>query len=440
MWLAQQARHNQIEPEGNWSTWLILSGRGWGKTRTGAEWLAWQAIQNPKTRWAIVAATFADARDTCVEGDSGLLRVLREYGVLREQNGWNRSMGEIVLVNGSRIKLFSADEPDRLRGPQFHGAWVDELAAFRYPDSYDQLQFGLRLGAHPQTVVTTTPRPKPLVKNLLQRTDGSVHTTRGATFDNASNLAPSALAELQARYANTRLGRQELYGEILDDVEGALFTQTNIDQYRATNTPIGLQRVVVAVDPAVTAGENSDETGIIVAGKSNNGEAYIIADHTCKASPLEWAKRAVDAYRKHNADAIVVEVNNGGDMIPTLIKQVDPTIHVKSVRATRGKHLRAEPIAAFYEQGRVHHVGNLELLEQQMCSWTPDDSKSPDRLDALVWALTDLLENSNLIGYLNNLAVFCHACNLPMPKSYSVCSGCGAPLKEGAEPPHILGV
>jgi len=440
LWIAQKARPTQVEPEGSWTTWLILSGRGWGKTRTGAEWIAWQAIHHPKTRWAIVAATFADARDTCVEGDSGLLKVLREYGALREPNGWNRSMGELYLANGSRIKLFSADEPDRLRGPQFHGAWVDELAAFKYPDAWDQLQFGLRLGAHPQTVVTTTPRPKPLVKSLLQRTDGSVTVTRGATFDNAANLAPTALAELQARYANTRLGKQELFGEILDDVEGALFTQANIEKYRVINAPLNLQRMVVSVDPAVTVSETSDSTGIVVAGKDNAGEAYIIADYTCRLSPLEWAQRAIDAYRTHNADAIVVEVNNGGDMIPTLIHQVDPSIHVKTVRATRGKTLRAEPVAAFYEQGRVHHVGVLDALEDQMTTWTPEDPKSPDRLDAVVWALTDLLEGSNLKGYLNNLATFCHNCGLPMPKSYSVCSGCNASLSKSDEAPHILGV
>lgn len=440
IWTEQKARHNQIEPEGNWKTWLILSGRGWGKTRTGAEWLAYQAIYNPKTRWAVLAPTFADARDTCVEGDSGLLAVLREYGALRESNGWNRSMGEIFLANGSRIKLFSADEPERLRGPQFHGAWIDELAAFTKPEAYDQLQFGLRLGRDPRVVVTTTPRPKPLVRNLTARTDGTVTITRGATFDNAANLAPAALIELQARYANTRLGRQELYGEILDDIEGALFSQTNIDEYRVATQPVDLQRVVVSIDPAVTMSEESDETGIVVAGKNSKGEGFILADYTIKASPRDWAQRAVDAYRTHNADAIVVEVNNGGDMIPAVIRQIDPNVYIKQVRATRGKQLRAEPIAAFYEQGRVHHVGVLETLETQMTTWTPDDPKSPDRLDALVWALTDLLDNSNLTGYLSNLAVWCDNCALPMPKSLAVCSKCGASLTESDDPPHPLGV
>jgi len=428
LWIAQKARPAQVETDERWNTWLILSGRGWGKTRTGAEWLAWKAIHNPKTRYAILAPTFSDARDTCVEGDSGLLKILREYGALREPNGWNRSIGEIVLANGSRIKLFSGDVPDRLRGQQFHGAWIDELAAFQYPDAYDQLQFGLRLGEHPQTLITTTPRPKPLIKNLITRDDGSVTITRGATFDNAANLAPTALAELQARYNNTRLGRQELYGEVLDDVEGALFQQDNIDRHRVPALPHSIQRTVVAVDPAVTNTTESDETGIVVAAKTSDGQAYVIADYTIKASPLEWAKRAVDAYRTHMADAIVVEVNNGGDMIPALIRQVDPNVNVKQVRATKGKFLRAEPVAAWYEQGRVHHVGTLDTLESQMCSWTPNDPNSPDRLDAVVWALTDLLDNANFIGYLNNLALFCKNCNLPMPKSYSSCSGCGTSL------------
>jgi phage terminase large subunit-like protein len=438
--MKQQARHNQIEPEGNWKTWLILSGRGWGKTRTGAEWLAWQAIHQPKTRWAVLAPTYADARDTCVEGDSGLLKVLRDYGALRESNGWNRSIGELFLANGSRIKLFSADEPERLRGPQFHGAWLDELAAFKYPEAYDQLQFGLRLGQDPRAVITTTPRPKPLVRSLIAREDGTVHITRGATFDNAANLAPAALIELQARYSGTRLGRQELYGELLEDIEGALWTQQNLDECRVVEAPKDMQRVVIAIDPAVTMNENSDETGIVVAGKNSKGEAFIIADYSIKASPLDWAKRAVEAYRTHNADAIVVEVNNGGDMIPAVIKQVDASVFVKQVRATRGKQLRAEPIAAFYEQGRVHHVGVLDKLEMQMTTWTPEDPKSPDRLDALVWACTDLLDNSNLTGYLSNLAVWCDNCSLPMPKNAQACSKCGASLTESEAPRHPLGV
>lgn len=402
--------------------------------------MAWKAIQQPKSRWAVVAPTFADARDTCVEGDSGLLAVLRRYGALREPNGWNRSMGELFLLNGSRIKLFSADEPERLRGPQFHGAWGDELAAWKYPEAFDQLQFGLRLGEKPQTVFTTTPKPKPLVRNLVKREDGTVFITRGSTFENKANLAASALVELQARYAGTRLGRQELEGEILEDTEGALWLQDNIDRNRVDKAPVDLQRIVVAVDPAVTSGEDSDDTGIVVAGKDNQGSLYVLADYTIKASPMGWAQRAIDAYREHNADAIVAEVNNGGDMIPTIIKQIDPNVRVKTVRATRGKQLRAEPVASLYEQNRAHHVGYLDKLEAQLTTWTPDDPKSPDRLDALVWAATELIDTSALVGYLSNLAVWCDNCNLPMPKSYSVCSGCGHALVENADTPHILGV
>jgi phage terminase large subunit-like protein len=440
LWTQQQARPSQIEPEGTWKTWLILSGRGWGKTRTGAEWLAWQAIYSPKTRWAILAPTFGSARDTCIEGDSGVLTILRRYGALREENGYNRSNGELWLSNGSRIKTFSADNPERLRGPQFHGAWVDELAAFAYPEAWDQLQFGLRLGETPRAVVTTTPKPKPLIRGLIARQDGTVTITRGSTFDNKDNLAESALVELQLRYANTRLGRQELYGEVLDDVEGALWTQGMIDDARVEEMPRDLQRIVVAIDPAVTNTADSDETGIIVAGKNTQAEGFVLADFTCKASPLEWAKKAVSAYYKYAADAIVVEVNNGGDMIPAIIRQIDPVVNVKSVRATRGKRTRAEPVAAFYEQGRVHHVGNFDKLEMQLTTWTPEEPHSPDRLDALVWALTDLLEGSPLTGYLSNLAQWCDTCNLPMPKNQTVCSNCASPLSESDDTRHVLGV
>lgn len=370
-----------------------------------------------------------------------MLGILQRYGALKKDNGYNRSNGELWLSNGSRIKTFSADNPERLRGPQFHGAWVDELAAFQYPEAWDQLQFGLRLGADPKVVVTTTPKPKPLVRALVERKDGTVAITRGSTFENKENLAQSALVELQTRYANTRLGRQELYGEILEDVEGALWSLDSIDSNRVEEAPRDIQRMVVAIDPAVTNTDDSDETGIIVAGKNNQGEAFIIADYSCKASPLEWAKRAVEAYKKHEADVIVVEVNNGGDMIAAVIRQIDPVIPIKSVRATRGKQVRAEPIAAFYEQNRVHHVGVFEKLENQMVTWTPEDPKSPDRLDALVWALTDLLEGSSLTGYLANLAIWCDTCNLPMPKTLKVCSNCASPLSESGDTTerHVLG-
>ena len=288
-WQNIQARLSQLPPETPWQTWLILSGRGWGKTRTGSEWLAYQAVTNPKTRWAIVAKTYADVRDTCAEGVSGIVAVLNRYQAIKT---YNRSIGEITLTNGSKIKLFSAEEPDRLRGPQHHGAWCDELAAWDKPDAWDQLQFGMRLGEHPQIVVTTTPRPTKLIKDLISRE--TTHITRGSTFENADNLSQSALVELQARYDGTRLGRQELYGEVLDDVEGALWTRSLIEdaRIRPEDAPPYF-RVVVAIDPAVTSGESSDETGIIVAGATPDGHYYIIEDATMKGSPEAWMRKAV---------------------------------------------------------------------------------------------------------------------------------------------------
>jgi len=346
-------------------------------------------------------------------------------------------MGELILRNGSRIKLFSADEPERLRGPQHHGAWCDEMAAWRYDEAYDQLMFGLRLGDKPQIVVTTTPKPRKLIKNLIAR-DG-VSITRGSTFENAANLSESALIELRARYEGTRLGRQELMGELLTDVEGALWTPGMIDSARIATLPDHLTQIVVAIDPAVTNNEDSDETGIIVAGRSGTGEGYVLADYSIKASPLEWAQRVVDAFDEHKADRVVVEVNNGGDMIPAVLRQVRPNLPIKQVRASRGKRLRAEPVAALYEQGRVHHVGSFERLEEQMTTWTPEDPKSPDRLDALVWAVSSLIDASTFVDYLSQLSIFCHTCSLPSPKLASVCGNCGASLIESDDPLHPLG-
>ena len=415
------ARKEQQEPEGDWKIWLYLAGRGAGKTRTAAEWLAWQAIENPDTRWAIVAPTFSDARDTCAEGESGILGVLRRYKMLKN---YNRSIGEIELINGSRIKLFSADEPDRFRGPQHHGAWCDELAAYRYEDAWHQLQFGLRLGNHPRVVITTTPRPTPLVRTLAARTDGSVAITRGSTFDNAKNLAPSALLELQARYNGTRLGRQELYGEILEDQEGALWTRGLIDRNRVDKHP-PMSRIVVSIDPAVTNTEASDETGIIVAGCDAGGHGYVLFDGSLKGSPLDWAQKAVALFDEYKADALLVEVNQGGDMVSAVLKQVRPSLPIREIRAHVGKKLRAEPVAAMYEQGRVHHVGIFAQLEDQMTNWTPADASSPDRLDAMVQAFSDLLGKSSVSHYFNAIANFCTHCALPMPKSLSHCAKCG---------------
>ena len=334
-----------------------------------------------------------------------------------------------MLPNGSRIKGFSAEEPDRLRGPQHHGAWCDELAAWAKPDAWDQLQFGLRLGEHPQTVITTTPRPIPVVRNLIQR--DSTLVTRGSTFENKANLAPSALAELELRYSGTRIGRQELYGEILDDVEGALWTRSMIDDARIQKNELPpLIRIVVAIDPAVTSGENSDDTGIVVAGVTADNHYYVLDDKTCHLSPEQWARVAVTAYEDWKADRIIAETNNGGDMVELVLRNVSPNIPVTKVTASRGKRVRAEPISALYEQGRVHHVGLFGQLEDQMCQWIPDSGDSPDRMDALVWALSQLSENaSGLIG-LANLAIFCPKCRFPASKGATICRKCGTKMGE----------
>jgi len=383
--------------------------------------MAWEAIKSPKTRWAVVAATFSDVRDTCAEGESGLVSILKRYGALEN---YNRSMGEIRLTNRSRIKLFSADEPDRLRGPQFHGAWCDELAAWRYEDTWDQLQFGLRLGEHPRTLVTTTPRPVPIIKRLLERTDGSVKLVRGSTFDNAKNLAPSALAQLRSRYEGTRLGRQELYAEVLTDTPGALFTQALIDDKRVQHYS-DFTRVVVAVDPAVTLSEDSDETGIVVVGLGADGRFYVMADRSCKDTPLGWSKRVVQAYEDYQADRVVVETNQGGSFIETTLRQINPNMAITGVVAKIGKRLRAEPISSLYEQGRVSHIGTFDALEEQMVSWLPDSGNSPDRLDALVHGIASLTTQTSKFDLaFSGSTMSCPKCNASNLKTDIACKVC----------------
>ena len=388
------ARVKQVEPKGDdWGIWLILAGRGWGKTRTGAENIVHYAIRNPDSRIAVVAPTFGDLRRVCFDGDSGINSIIPHscYFMGEKRKGYNRSGMEIYLNNGSLIQGFSATEPDRMRGPQYHRAWCDELAAWRYEDAWDQLQFGMRLGDNPQTIITTTPRPTKLVASLLGRVD--VVTTRGNTFENEANLAASALRQFRERYEGTRLGRQELYAEVLDDVEGALWTLAMIEETRIKDQP-ELRRIVVSIDPAVTAGENSDETGIIVAGVGQDGRYYILEDLSGRYSADTWAKKAVDAYYSFKADRVIAEVNNGGDLVERLIRTVDTEIPYQAVRASRGKLVRAEPVSALYEQRKVSHVGVFPELEDQMCSYTALSRESPDRLDALVWALTDLSKSS----------------------------------------------
>lgn len=362
-----------------------MSGRGWGKTRTGVEWVIDTAKQHPGWRLALVARTAADVRDTMVEGESGIMAC--SSPTFRPE--YEPSKRRITWPNGAQATTFSAEEPDALRGPQHHAAWADELASWKYPDdTWDMLQFGLRLGENPRVVVTTTPRPIKLVGTLIG--DPMTSVTRGSTFENAANLAASQVAKFRARYEGTRLGRQELGGEVLDDVPGALWVRDQIDKLRIKTAP-EMARVVVAIDPAATSGEDSDETGIAVVGKGVDGEYYVLADRTCRMSPHGWATRAVTAFDEFKADRIVAEVNNGGEMVELTIRTVRAEAPYTAVHASRGKRVRAEPIAALYEQGKVHHVGCLPELEDQMCTFLPEgNEKSPDRVDALVWGLTEL--------------------------------------------------
>lgn len=391
-WL-RKARVKQIAPKGEWNIWLILAGRGWGKTLTGAQDIVHYALRFPNVRCAVVAPTFGDLRRVCFEGNSGILTQIPQECFFGKQRakGYNRSNAEIVLFNGSIIQGYAASEPDRMRGPQYHRAWCDELAAWRYIDAWDQLQFGMRLGKHPQTIVTTTPRPTDLIRSLHGRED--VEITQGSTFENQDNLAGNALELFKKRYEGTRLGRQELYAEILDDVEGALWTYTQIEECRVREVP-EMKRIVVGVDPAVTSNKNSDETGIIVAGIGNDDRFYIIDDLSGKMSADNWGRVVINAYMKYNANLILAEVNNGGDLVERLIRTIDKNVRYKSVSASRGKLVRAEPISALYEQKRVSHVGIFKKLEDQMCNFIGDSSKSPDRLDALVWSLTELSSSS----------------------------------------------
>lgn len=380
------ARPNQRMPKGDWRTWIILAGRGFGKTRTGAETIRELVDLNAVQHIALVGRTAADVRDTMVEGESGLLGVYPAD----QRPRYEPSKRRITFHNGAMATTFSADEPDRLRGPNHDLAWADELAAWRYPEAWDMLMFGLRIGQNPRVIVTTTPKPTPLIRTLIGITDGTVHITKGSTFDNQANLADSFLSEIVARYEGTRLGQQELYAELLDDVEGALWNRDLLEDDRVTAHP-DLTRIVVAVDPAAGSKSDNAETGIVVVGLGSDGHAYVLEDNSIRGTPNDWGRSAVAAYHKFNADRIVAEANQGGDMVSHTLRTVDPSASIKMVHASRGKRTRAEPVAALYEQHRVHHLGFYSELEDQLCGWIPDHSISPDRLDALVWGVTELM-------------------------------------------------
>jgi phage terminase large subunit-like protein len=372
-------REKQTPPPGDWTYWLIKAGRGYGKTRVGAEWVRECVRDFPLVNLA--GATADDARDIMIEGESGILAVCPKD----ERPIYRKSDRQLHWPNGARSLIFTADEPERFRGKQHMKFWADELASWRYPEAWIQMKLGLRLGARPQAVVTTTPRPTPLIKELLA--DPACVVTEGSTYENRPNLSPTFFATVIKQYEGTRLGRQELLAHVLDDNPNALFKRDWIERDRVVSHP-DLTRVVVAIDPAATNEEGSAETGIVVAGSAGD-DFYVLADRSLHASPEGWARAAIVAYHLHSCDRAVGEANNGGDMIEALLRNVDPNVSYEKVTATRGKMIRAEPISALYEQGRVHHVGTFPALEDQMAEWEPG-MDSPDRMDALVWALTEL--------------------------------------------------
>ena len=400
-----RARPEQLPPEGSWRVWLLMAGRGFGKTRCGAEWVRAE-VKAGRRRIALVAPTAADARDVMVEGESGILAISPDH----ERPLYEPSKRRLTWPNGAIATTYSADEPERLRGPQHDAAWCDELGSWRFPEAWDMLMFGLRLGIDPRVMVTTTPRPTRLIRSLVD--DPKTAITRGTTYANRANLAGAFLDQIVKKYEGTRLGRQELNAELLDDVPGALWNRGLIE---AARPPMGfvlpdLVRVVVAIDPAASSGEDADQTGIIVAGKDKDSRGYVLADLSGHYTPTEWARIVVSAYRAHGADRVVAEINNGGEMVEATLRVVDDNVAYTGVHATRGKVVRAEPVAALYEQGRIRHMGAFTQLEDQMCEFTPDLDRSkpkrdptdpsslskggrtsPDRADALVWAFTELL-------------------------------------------------
>lgn len=372
---------------------MILAGRGYGKTRTGAEQIIKWKNQGYK-RFTLMAKTPGEARDVMILGESGILARCPPW----DRPNYEPSKLCLTWKNGAIAHIYSGENPDQPRGGQAEKAWVDELAKYRNPEeALDNVMFGLRLGDNPQIVITTTPKPIKVIKELIR--DPNTFVTRGSTYDNIGNLADAFIQTVITKYENTRLGRQELYAEILDDNPNALWQREGLDRFRLKDVPEDLIRIVVGVDPAVTSGDESDETGIVVAGKGKSGHGYILEDGTVKASPDGWARRVVALYYKWKADRIIGESNNGGDMIEFVIRSVDRNVSYKKVTATRGKLIRAEPIAALYEQGKIHHVGMFGDLEDQYCEWQPGDP-SPNNMDAAVWALTELFEKSNL-GILN---------------------------------------
>lgn len=382
------ARPEQVAPPGDWTTWVFCGGRGAGKTRSGGEWVLERVAAGARFIH-LIAPTSADTRDVMLEGPAGILSIAAS-GM---RPVYQPSLRKLIWPNGAQALLFSGEEVDRLRGPQADTVWIDELCAMRQAqEALDNMYFGLRVGKDPRCLITTTPRPLKCFKALLARDGQDVIVTRSSSFANRGNLAPAFFAQVVAKYAGTRLGRQELEAELLTDTPGALWHLERIEELRVRAAAQPMERVVVAIDPATTHGPDSDETGIVVVGLGADGAGYVLDDLSGRYPPEEWARKAIAAYRAHAADRIVAEVNNGGAMVESTLRSVDPTIPYTAVHASRGKLARAEPVSALYEQGKVHHVGVFGVLEDQQTSY--DGSRtgaSPDRLDALVWGLTALM-------------------------------------------------
>jgi len=386
--------HQRSPDNPDWTTWLVIGGRGAGKTRAGAQWVTAQALgiepyaTRAHRRIALVGEDMRAVREVMVQGVSGLIGTNAHW----QRPTWIPTRHRFEWPNGAIAQVFSAEDPESLRGPQFEAAWLDELAKWRHAEAtFDMLQFGLRLGERPRQVITTTPRPIPLLKKLIA--DPATVVTRATTHDNAANLAPAFVDTILKRYQGTRLGRQEILGEIIEDRPDALWSRAIIEAARVGAAP-ELARIVVAVDPPASSGKGADACGLVAAGRAEDGNIYVIADESAAGlSPAMWASRAIALWRRLAADALVVEVNQGGDMVRAVIGEQDRAVPVVAVHARRGKWLRAEPVAALYEQGRVKHAGSFPELEDEMCDFGLDglsSGRSPDRLDALVWAVAHL--------------------------------------------------
>lgn len=383
-WRALRARPSQLQPAGDWVIWFLLAGRGFGKTETGSQWIHERVRLGLARSIVLIERTPADARETMVEGRTGILATAGRH----ERPLWEPAKSRLTWPNGAKARVLTAAEPDKARGINADTLWGEELAVWGAPETWSNAMLGLRVGEDPRALITTTPQPTPLVRSLLA--DPCVKVTRGSTFENRANLADAYIKAVVEPLMGTRRGRRELEAEVLLDADGALWSRDKLDELRVREAP-EMSRIVIAVDPAASSDEGSDETGIVPCGKGVDGHGYVLGDSSGRYKPEQWASRAIALYRSLEADFIVAEKNNGGEMVRSTIAAVDRTVPVKLVWASRGKHTRADPISALTDQGRIHHVGSQPELEDQLCLWTPGDTTySPDRLDAFVWGMSEL--------------------------------------------------